>query len=110
MMPANTAAITMGGAHVAIDDVRQLVPEHRLQLGIVHGRQQAAGDGDAEVALVQAAGEGVEAVGLDDAQGRQGQAARDAEAFQQVVAAWLGLAGERLGEPVAKSMICWWKK
>ncbi len=80
---------------VAVDDVGHLVGEHRLQLPVVQGLGQGGGDGDAVLALVQASGEGVHGVGLDNPQRRGLHPARDRQVFQEVIDSRLIFAGDR---------------
>ena len=75
---------------VAIADMGQFVGEHRLELGVVERIHQPAGDGDRILLLADAAGEGVPLRGFDDAERRHGDAAADAEIFEEVPEPRLG--------------------
>ena len=92
--------------HVAVLDVGELVGEHRLELGVVEGVHQAAGDGDGVLALADAAGEGVARVGLDDAQARHGDAAADAQRLQDDSTGAARRAGRRRGRRWRRRR-CW---
>ena len=83
-------------AHVLVADVRQLVPQHRLELGVVERGEKPAGDGDRVLLLAEAGREGVEAVGVHDLQARHRHAAGDAEVLEQIVEARIILAGDPL--------------
>jgi hypothetical protein len=60
--------------HVAIGDVRDLVPEHRLDLGLVHAAEQARADGDESVVLGRTRGERVHFRRVVDGHFRHGDA------------------------------------
>jgi len=73
------------GPHVLVDDVGQLMRQDALHLVAVQGLHQAARDGDAVVALVQAGRIGVQRRAFDDAQGGRLHPARDRQVLQQIV-------------------------
>ena len=72
-------------AHVAIADMGELVAEHGLKFLVVERFDEPARHGDGILFLVHAGGEGVERLVIGDAQRRRGDAARDAEVFQEIV-------------------------
>ncbi len=74
-----------------------LVGQHRFQLAVVERLHQAGGDRDAVLAFMQAGGEGVHGVGLDDPERGGLHAARDREVLQQIIDPGQLLAGHRAG-------------
>jgi hypothetical protein len=82
---------------VAIADMGQLMGDHRLDLGVVELLDQAGGQGHRELLVVDAAGEGVERVALEDGELRRHHAARDAEILQHPVELGLRLPRHALG-------------
>ena len=81
-------------AHVAVADMRELVAEHGFHFLIVERVHQPARHRDRILLVVEAGGEGVERVVVGDAQRRHGDAARDAEIFQEIIEPRLFRAGD----------------
>src|SRR6266700_3957085 len=80
--------------HVAVLEVGQLVAQHRFDLLVVQRFQETGGDGDRILPRVEAGRERVQCWRIHDLQLRHGDAARDAEIFEQIVEPRLFLAGD----------------
>ena len=97
-------------AHVAVADVGQLVTQHRLELGIVERLDEPTRHRHGILLLVHAARKGIERGRLDDLELRHGDAARDAEIFEQVIEPRLFLprhlapAGHQVDERLVESV------
>ena len=72
-------------AHVAVADMGQLVAEHGFDLGIVEPVEQSGRDRDRILLVAHAGGEGIERVALHHLELGHGDAARDAQIFQDIV-------------------------
>jgi hypothetical protein len=77
---------------VTVADMRELVPEYRLDLCIVEIAQESRRDRDRVLLMIEAGGEGIQCIRLHYLQLRHGDATRDAEILKKVVEARLLLA------------------
>ncbi len=82
---------------VAVDDVGEFMRQYRLKFRPVQGVEQPARHRDGVALVVDAARVRVHLAGIDDVEPGHGQAARDAEIFEQIVKLRLFLARHGLG-------------
>ncbi len=84
-------------ADVAVADVSQLVRDNALKLFVVQLVDNALGEGYGIGAVVDAAGESIQGIVVDDVDARHFHALRDAEVLDEVVDALVVLAVQGLG-------------